>query len=88
MLYIGVFRQDHSRQGLQHFPSLYRTLSREDLDEIGKGINTVSNKRLNGYHNGFGRVNLLLGRIRRYQVRFGSATRCAPVSPLGRARAR
>jgi hypothetical protein len=53
-LYIGVFRKDHSRQGLQHFPSLHRTLSREDSKEIGKGINTVLNDRLNGFDNGFG----------------------------------
>jgi hypothetical protein len=33
---------------------LNRTLSREDSEEIGKGINTVSNERLNGYDNGFG----------------------------------
>jgi hypothetical protein len=53
-LYIGVFRYDHSRHGLQHFPSLHRTLSHEDSEEIGKGINAVSNDRLNGYDNGFG----------------------------------
>jgi hypothetical protein len=34
---------------------------------------------------GSGRVNLLSGRIRRYRVGFGSATRCAPVNPLVRA---
>jgi hypothetical protein len=33
---------------------------------------------------GSGQVNLLSGRIRRYRVGFGSATRCTPVSPLGR----
>jgi hypothetical protein len=33
---------------------------------------------------GSGRVNLLLGQIRRYRVGFGSATRCTPVNPLGR----
>jgi hypothetical protein len=32
---------------------------------------------------GSGRVNLLSGRIWFYQVRFGSATWCAPASPLG-----
>jgi hypothetical protein len=53
-LYIGVFRQDHSRRGLQHFPSLHQTLSHEDPETIGKGINAVSNDRLNGYDNGFG----------------------------------
>jgi hypothetical protein len=31
-----------------------------------------------------GRVNLLSGRIQRYQVRFGSAMWCAPASPSGR----
>jgi hypothetical protein len=58
-------------------------------------LNTVSNEWLNGYDNGFrmngltgmitgsGQVNLLSGQIRRYRVRFGSATRCAPVNPLG-----
>jgi hypothetical protein len=53
-LYIGVFRYDRSQQGLQHFPSLHRTLSHEDSEEIGKGINAVLNERLNGYDNGFG----------------------------------
>jgi hypothetical protein len=33
---------------------LNRTLSREDSEEIRKGINTVSNKQLNGYELGFG----------------------------------
>jgi hypothetical protein len=33
---------------------LNRTLSHEDLEEIGKGINVVSNERLNGYELGFG----------------------------------
>jgi hypothetical protein len=32
---------------------------------------------------GSDRVNLLLGQIRRYRVGFGSATRRAPVNPLG-----
>jgi hypothetical protein len=32
---------------------------------------------------GSGRVNLLSGRIQCYQVGFGSATRFAPVNPLG-----
>jgi hypothetical protein len=32
---------------------------------------------------GLGQVNLLSGRIRHYQVGFGSATRCTPVNPLG-----
>jgi hypothetical protein len=41
-------------KGFQHFPSLHQTLSHKDLEEIGMGINTVSNKRLNGYNNGFG----------------------------------
>jgi hypothetical protein len=50
----GFFRYDRSRQGLQHFPSLHRTLSHEDSEEIEKGINTVSNDRLNGYDNLFG----------------------------------
>jgi hypothetical protein len=68
-LYIGVFRYDHSQQGLQHVPSLHRTLSREDSEEIRKGINAVLNDRLNGYDNGFG---------------FGSSMQCAPVNPLGR----
>jgi hypothetical protein len=53
-LYIWVFRMDHSRQGVQHFPSLHQTLSREDSEEIEKGINVVSNDRLNGFDNGFG----------------------------------
>jgi hypothetical protein len=39
---------------------------------------------LMGMITGSGRVNLLSGRIRRYQVRFGSAKRCAPVNLLGR----
>jgi hypothetical protein len=39
---------------------------------------------LTGMITGSGRVNLLSGRIRCYRVRFGSATRCAPVNPLGR----
>jgi hypothetical protein len=34
---------------------------------------------------GSGQVNLLSGQIRRYQVRFGSATRCAPANLLGHA---
>jgi hypothetical protein len=33
---------------------------------------------------GSGQVNLLSGWIRRYQVGFGSATRCVPANPLGR----
>jgi hypothetical protein len=33
---------------------------------------------------GSGQVNLLLGRIQRYRVGFGSTTWCTPVSPLGR----
>jgi hypothetical protein len=33
---------------------LHRTLSHEDSEEIRKGINTVSNDRLNEYDNGFG----------------------------------
>jgi hypothetical protein len=33
---------------------LNRTLSREDSEEIGKGINKVSNERLNEYELGFG----------------------------------
>jgi hypothetical protein len=33
---------------------LNRTLSREDSEEIRKGINTVLNERLNGYELGFG----------------------------------
>jgi hypothetical protein len=33
---------------------LNRTLSHEDLEEIGKEINVVSNERLNGYELGFG----------------------------------
>jgi hypothetical protein len=53
-LYIGVFRKDRSRQGLQHFPSLHRTLSHEDSEEIGKGINAVSIDQFNRYDNGFG----------------------------------
>jgi hypothetical protein len=39
---------------------------------------------LTGMITGLGRVNLLSGRIQRYRVRFGSATWCVPVSPLGR----
>jgi hypothetical protein len=39
---------------------------------------------LTGLRTGLGRVNLLSGRIQRYLVGFGSATRCAPVNPLGR----
>jgi hypothetical protein len=50
-LYIGVFRQDHSRPGS---PSLNRTLSCEDSEEIRKGINAVSNARLNRYEPEFG----------------------------------
>jgi hypothetical protein len=38
---------------------------------------------LTGMITGSGRVNLISGQIRRYRVRFGSATRCAPASPLG-----
>jgi hypothetical protein len=53
-IYIRVLRYDHSQQGLQHFPSLHRTLSREDSEEIGKGINAVLNDRLNRFDNGFG----------------------------------
>jgi hypothetical protein len=33
---------------------LNQTLSHEDSEEIGKGINAVSNERLNGYELGFG----------------------------------
>jgi hypothetical protein len=33
---------------------LNQTLSHEDSEEIGKGINAVSNERLNRYDNGFG----------------------------------
>jgi hypothetical protein len=36
-----------------------------------------------GMITGSGRVNLLSGRIRRYQVGFGSAMLCALVNPLG-----
>jgi hypothetical protein len=39
---------------------------------------------LMGLITGSGRVNLLSGRIRRYRVRFGSATWCAPANPVGR----
>jgi hypothetical protein len=39
---------------------------------------------LTGMIMGSDQVNLLLGRIRRYWVRFGSAMRCAPMNPLGR----
>jgi hypothetical protein len=39
---------------------------------------------LTGMITGSGRVNLLSGGIQRYRVRFGSATRCVPMSPLGR----
>jgi hypothetical protein len=53
-LYIGVFRYDRSRQGLQHFSSLHRTLSHEDSEEIENRINAVSNDRFNEYDNGFG----------------------------------
>jgi hypothetical protein len=53
-LYIGVFRLDRSRQGLQYFPSLHQTLSHADSEEISKGINVVSNDRLNVFDNGFG----------------------------------
>jgi hypothetical protein len=49
---------------------LNRTLSREDSEEIRKGINAVSNEKLNGYELGFGSglspngsVERLLGRI-------------------------
>jgi hypothetical protein len=48
---------------------LHRTLSREDSEEIGKGINTVSNDQLNGYDNGFGSGL--------------DPLRAAPVNPLG-----
>jgi hypothetical protein len=41
------------RQGLQYFPSLHQTLSREDSEEIRKGINAVLNDRLNGFDNWF-----------------------------------
>jgi hypothetical protein len=37
-----------------------------------------------GMITGSGRVNLPSCRIRCYRVRFGSATRCVPVNPLGR----
>jgi hypothetical protein len=39
---------------------------------------------LTGMIMGSDQVNLLLGRIQRYWVRFGSAMRCAPMNPLGR----
>jgi hypothetical protein len=39
---------------------------------------------LTGLITGLGWFNLLSGRIQCYRVRFGSATRCAPVNPLGR----
>jgi hypothetical protein len=42
---------------------------------------------LTGMITGLGWVNLLSGRIRRYRVEFGSATRGAPANPLGRAHA-
>jgi hypothetical protein len=45
---------------------LHRTLSQEDSEEIGKGINAVLNERLNGYDNGFESINLLSGQIRIY----------------------
>jgi hypothetical protein len=63
------------RQGLQYFPSLHQTLSREDSEEIGKWINGVSNDRLKWYDIGFGLIS--------YRVGFGSTTRCVPVNPLG-----
>jgi hypothetical protein len=47
-----VFRYDPSQEGLQHFPSLHQTLSREDSKEVGKGINAVWNDRLNGFGSG------------------------------------
>jgi hypothetical protein len=37
-LFIGVLVPNRWRQGLQHFPSLHRTLSCEDSEEIKKGI--------------------------------------------------
>jgi hypothetical protein len=49
---------------------MHRTLSHEDSEEIGKGINAILNKRLKRYDNGrSGRVNLLLGQIQCYRVR-------------------
>jgi hypothetical protein len=39
---------------LQHFPSLHRTLSHKDSEQIRKGINAVMNDRLNGFDYGFG----------------------------------
>jgi hypothetical protein len=38
---------------------------------------------LTGMIMGSGRVNLISGQIQRYRVRFGSATRCAPMNLLG-----
>ena len=37
---------------------------------------------------GSGRVSLLSGQIRRYQVELSSAMQCAPASPLGRGASR
>jgi hypothetical protein len=79
---------------------LNQTLSHEDSEEIGKGINVVSNERLNEYELGFGsglspngsdvryRVGLsLMGRIQlRYAVHAHEPLGCI-AGRLGRAHA-
>jgi hypothetical protein len=40
-VFIGVLVPNRRRQGLQHFPSLNRTLSHKDSEEIEKGIKSV-----------------------------------------------
>jgi hypothetical protein len=40
-VFIGVLVSNRRRQGLQQFPSLHRTLSHEDSEEIEKGIKSV-----------------------------------------------
>jgi hypothetical protein len=41
MLFIGLFVLNYKRQRSVHFPSLSRTLSREDSEEIEKGMKSV-----------------------------------------------
>jgi hypothetical protein len=40
-VFIVVLVLNRRQQGLQHFPSLNRTLSRKDSEEIEKGIKSV-----------------------------------------------
>jgi hypothetical protein len=53
-LFIGLLVPNHRRRRSYHFPSLSQTLTREDSEEIKKGIKSVLYELVNGYDLGFG----------------------------------